>query len=284
MDHKTVTLDGVNLHYIQVGQGPVVLLLHGLGASLVTWSQNIQPLAESGFTVIAPDLPGHGDSDKPDTLSYDPLAGTELIGQFLDGLGVERASVVGNSAGGLVGALFALDHPEAVERLVLVASAGLGRRVSWLLRLISLPVLGEMIYGPWLNKRMGAARWIFHRPPPFLDELLTEMRRVRSFPGARQAALRSLRSSVNYRGLKEHLYILHRLHELMVPLLTVWGENDLIIPVSHARSVRHALPQSLVHTIPQCGHWPHMEKAEEFNSLLNQFLAGALDGQRWSRP
>ncbi len=278
MEHQTVNLDGVNVHYVQAGQGPVVLLLHGLGTSLATWRRNIQPLAEAGFTVLAPDLPGHGDSDKPETLSYDPTAGAALIDAFLTSLGVDRSTVVGNSAGGLVVALFALNHPQKIDRLVLVASGGLGRRVSWFLRVLSLPILGELLYQPWLHEMMGINKRIFYQTPPGLDEVLAEIHRVRSLPGSKRAVLRSIRSSINYWGLREQRYILAQLKQLPVPLLTVWGENDIIIPVSHAASVRKVLPHSLVHTIPQCGHWPHMEKAEEFNRLLTQFLEGALDG------
>ena len=278
MEHQTVTLDGVNVHYVQAGEGPVVLLLHGLATSLATWCRNIQPLADAGFTVLAPDLPGHGDSDKPETLNYDPTAGAALIDHFLTSLGVDRSTVVGNSAGGLVVALYALNHPQKVDRLVLVASGGLGRRVSWFLRVLSLPILGELLYQPWLHDMMGINKRIFYQAPPGLDEVLAELHRVRSLPGSRRAALRSIRSSINYWGLREQRYILDRLKQLPVPLLTVWGENDIIIPVSHADSVRRVLPNSLVHTIPQCGHWPHMEKAEEFNDLLTRFLEGALDG------
>lgn len=275
-EHKKVILGGLNVHYVQAGQGPVVLLLHGLGTSLVTWSRNIEPLAAAGFTVLALDLPGHGDSDKPPHLSYDPVDGARLIDRFVQSLGVARLSLVGNSAGGLVVGLFALSHPEKVERLVLVASGGLGRRVSWFLRVFSLPVLGELFYQPQLQN-VDISKRIFYQTPPFLDEVLAEMYRVRALPGARRAGLRAIRSSVNFLGLRQHRYILPRLKQLPVPLLTVWGREDSIIPVSHAKLVRQELPHTNVHIMPQCGHWPHMEKAEQFNDLLIRFLGGALD-------
>ncbi len=275
-EHKGVVLGGLNVHYVQAGQGPVVLLLHGLGTSLVTWSRNIEPLAAAGFTVLAPDLSGHGDSDKPAHLSYDPVDGARLIHQFLQSLGVARLSLVGNSAGGLVVGLFALSHPEKVERLVLVASGGLGRRVSWFLRFFSLPILGDLFYQPQLQNLTDFSKRIFYQAPPFLDEVLAEMYRVRALPGARRAGLRAIRSSINFRGLRQHRYILPRLKQLPVPLLTVWGREDNIIPVSHARLVRQELPHSVVRIMPQCGHWPHMEKAEQFNDLLIRFLRGAL--------
>ena len=91
---KYVNLDGVNVHYVEAGAGPTVLLLHGLGTSLITWRQNVGPLAAAGFHVLAPDLPGHGDSDKPRHLSYDPLSGAHLLHRFLQSQGVAHAHAV----------------------------------------------------------------------------------------------------------------------------------------------------------------------------------------------
>ena len=276
---KNLVLNGVNVRYVQAGQGPVVLMLHGLGASLVTWSQNIEPLAEAGFTVLALDLPGHGDSDKPEHLCYDPESGAQMLYDFARALGVERLSLVGSSAGGLMVGLFALDYPEIVDRLVLVGSGGLGKKVSWFLRFISVPVLGELFYQPWLHRQIGTTKKIFYQHPPFLDDVLTELHRVRSLPGSRRASLRAIRSSINYFGLRRHRYIVGRLKESPVPVMTVWGEQDIIIPISHADEIRQELPNSTVVTIPECGHWPHMEKSEEFNHLLTSFLRHAtVDG------
>jgi pimeloyl-ACP methyl ester carboxylesterase len=276
-DSRFVTLGGVQVHYLQAGEGPTVLLVHGLGASVATWRQNIDPLAAAGYRVLALDLPGHGDSDKPRDLSYDPVAGAELLLRFLRSQDVQQASVVGSSAGGLVVSLFALAYPELVEKVVLVASGGLGRRVSWLLRAMSVPGLGELMYHPKLRNFDDLSRYIFFQPPPFLEEVLREMIRLRNLPGSRRATLKGVRSSVNLFGLRQRCYILHRLKGLSKPMLTVWGEEDRILPVSHAATVRRELPQTIVRVIPRCGHWPHMERAEEFNELLLRFLRGSLD-------
>jgi pimeloyl-ACP methyl ester carboxylesterase len=272
-----INIGGVNVHFIDVGEGPAVLLLHGLGTSLITWDRNVEPLAEAGYRVLALDLPGHGDSDKPRTLSYDPISGANLLRQFLTLRGVEQASVVGSSAGGLVVGQFAIAYPEQVDRMVLVAAGGLGREVCWFLRVMSIPVLGELLYQPRLRNAIDLAKHIFYQEPPFLNEVLPEMRRVRNMPGTSYAALRAVRSSINLLGLRKQQYILHRLTDLSKPLMAVWGKEDSIIPAVHAEEVRRAIPNSCVRIIPQCGHWPHMEKAEEFNELLVQFFNGSLD-------
>lgn len=279
MEHKTIALNGVNIHYIEAGEGPVVLLLHGLGSSLDTWRQNIQPLASAGFTVLAPDLPGHGDSDKPESLDYDPLAAVDFTGRFLDTLEVRKASLVGSSAGGLVAAMFALEHPERTGKLALVAPGGLGRQVSWFLRLMSVPAIGEFLFRPWMYNLLGINKRVFYEPSSVPDGVLTEMARVHALPGSTRSTLRSLRSSINLRGLRPEWQVLHRLPQLAAPLMCLWGEQDNIIPVSHASLVKKAIPHSLVRTLPQCGHWPHMEKPDEFNALLTQFLEGGLDNQ-----
>ena len=271
-----MTQGGINVRYLEAGEGPAVLLVHGLSTSMVTWHCNIDALVSAGYRVLALDLPGHGDSDKPKDLDYAPAGAAELIRQFLAELQLDRISLVGNSAGGLVVSLFSLAYPQQVEKLVLVAPGGMGRHVTWLLRAMSIPVIGELFYQPRLQSSLAMARRLFFRPPPILAEILPEMQRVRNLPGARHAAIQSIRSSVCLLGQRRRSYILDRLRDLKRPLLTIWGEEDTILPVSQAAAVRRALPRSVTRVIPECGHWPHMEKAAQFNDLLVRFLDGSL--------
>jgi len=272
--YKTADVWGLNIRYLEAGDGPVVLMLHGQFDSLLSWFCNIDHLADAGFRVIAPDMPGSGESDKPGHLEYDPDSAAEFVYDFTQELGIDKLSLVGNSAGGLVAGLFSLEHSEMVEKMALVASGGFGRRVSWLLRIISVPILGEILYQPRLNSKMGLTRRLFYRPPDILEELLPEINRLKELPGARMAVLRSIRSSITLRGLRQREYIIQRLKDSKVPLMTVWGAEDRIIPVAHAEEVRRELPGSIVHVVPECGHWPQMEKPDLFNPMLTDFLKG----------
>ena len=270
---KDVTVDDVYVRYAVAGEGPVVLLVHGLASSMITWYCNMEALAQAGYTAIAVDLPGYGDSGMPNNMGFGPENAAHFLAKFTAELGYERFSVVGNSAGGLIAGVTALEYPERVDKVALVAAAGLSQKLSWPLRLISIPVLGELIYKPHLISKTAVVRRIFFRPPPILDDILPEMLRVRCLPHAPQVMLQSVRSGVNLLGLRRKHNLLHRLKDLRAPLLAVWGEDDLIIPPIKADEVRSVLPHSTVHVLTECGHWPHMEKPEEFNRILTSFLS-----------
>ena len=270
---ENLTVDGISVNYAVAGKGPAVLLVHGLASSLITWCCNIDALADAGFTAIAIDLPGYGDSGLPTHLDYTPDSGARFLGDFTGRLGLDRFSIVGSSAGGLIAGLTALKYPDRVEKVALVGSAGLGRQLSWPLRLISIPVVGELIYQPRMFGKAAVARRLFYRPPDVLDAIYPELLRVKCLPHAPYVMLRSVRSGVTLMGLRPDLNMLDRLRGLQAPLLTVWGEDDAIIPAAQAEDVRRALPGSAVHTLPQCGHWPHMEKPDQFNQILTAFLS-----------
>ena len=273
---EKVSVGGIDVRYAIAGEGPAVLLVHGLASSMITWYCNIEAVAEAGFTAIALDLPGYGDSGMADHLDYDPESGARFLADFTAELGIDRFSVVGNSAGGLIAGVTALKYPDRVDKVVLVAAAGLGRRLSWPLRIISVPVLGELIYKPHRFSKTAIVKRIFFRPPAILDDILPEMLRVRCLPHAPQVMLRSVRSGVNLLGLRREHNILHRLRDHPTPVLAVWGEDDLVIPPVKAEDVKRALPHATIHVLPECGHWPQMEKPEQFNRILTKFLSQPL--------
>src|SRR3972149_1693188 len=141
-DLRFQVVDGAKVRYAVAGQGPAVVLVHGLGACLACWWENIGPLHKHS-RLYALDMPAHGESEPLPGVDHDPVKSARFLTHFMDVVGIPSASLVGNSAGGLVAAMCAFNHPKRVERLVLVDSAGLGRQVSWFLPIASLPLVGR---------------------------------------------------------------------------------------------------------------------------------------------
>ena len=267
-----VTIEGMDVHYVVAGDGPPIVFLHGLGASSITWQDNIGPLAER-FTVYAPDIPGHGDSVKLG-VDYNTEAGIAFILGFLDAVGAPAAALAGSSMGGLIALLTALRHPERVSHLVLINTAGFGREIASYLRVMSLPLLGELLEGPTHRSAKAMMRLVFGPRKEYPEELFRELVRTRSLPGGRDAVLKSLRQGVDIFGMKRRYRLLHRLRELQMPLMIVWGALDPVFPPKHAHAAAEAAPGSRFLFFPDAGHWPHMEEAERFNAEVTAFLLG----------
>ena len=158
--HRYIDVDGVRTHYVVAGQGPPVVFIHGLGASMVAWRENIVPLSER-LSVYALDLAGHGDSEKPN-VEYSISFGVRYMLHFLDALDLQQVALVGNSMGGTLALATALEHAERVNRLVLVDTASLGREVAFYLRVASLPMVGELFNRPWFGINRKALRSVFN--------------------------------------------------------------------------------------------------------------------------
>ena len=254
--------------------GPVVLLVHGMAGSSVTWGAAMAQLGDR-MTVIAPDLLGHGESDKP---AHDYSLGAHATGlrDLLIALGVERATLVGHSFGGGVAMQFAYQFPERCERLVLVASGGLGPEVTWLLRLMALPYveyLMPVLFPPQVREFGNAVIRQLARlglRSPGLEE---QWRNYASLTegSSRQSFLRTLRSVVDVTGqtvsANDRLYL-----TTLVPTLIVWGRNDRFIPVGHALAAHQAVPGSRLELLEASGHFPHCEETQRFVEVLRDFL------------
>jgi pimeloyl-ACP methyl ester carboxylesterase len=284
-----MTLHGHSVAYRQAGSGPVVVLVHGITSSSATWERVIPDLARR-FTVIAPDLAGHGESDKPKG-DYSLGAHASTVRDLLLALGHERATFVGHSLGGGIVLQLSYQFPERCERLVLVDSGGLGREVSLLLRAATLP--GSELVLPFLaatrlldaGARVGdlLGRLGLHVPTD-----LEEMARGHSTLGdreARAAFVHTLRSVVEPGGQRvdasNRLYLAQH-----IPFLLIWGERDSIIPVSHGHAAHEQLPGSRLEVFERSGHFPQLDEPERFLEVLVDFIdsteAAALnaDGSR----
>lgn len=269
-EHRFVTVAGIRTHYVVAGSGPPVLLLHGLSANLMAWCRNIGPLAER-HTVYALDLPGRGDSDKPD-IDYSVPTGARFIREFMDTMGIRSGTLVGSSMGGILALRAAVDFPDRVDKLVLVAPAGLGRGMAWYVRALSLPLVGEVLEHPTTRGTLASLRSILFDDGLIQNGLVQAMHRTRQLPGAKQATLKMVRGGVGLRGLHGKWIMTAQLAKLDIPVLLVWGAQDRIIPVELARRAAQQSPEVSMRVFEQCGHWPHMEKADEFNQTVMEFL------------
>jgi pimeloyl-ACP methyl ester carboxylesterase len=270
-----IVLHGHRVFFRSAGSGPVVVLVHGITSTSATWANVLPALAER-FTVVAPDLLGHGESAKPRG-DYSLGAYASGIRDLLIALGHERATFVGHSLGGGIAKQLAYQIPEHCERLVLVSSGGLGRDITVLLRAASLPG-SELVLPLLVNEHIiGAGR--------ALGNLLGRVGlRVHTDAGevlrghasltdaeARAAFLHTLRTIVDPRGQRvdasDRLYLAQAL-----PFMLVWGERDPIIPVEHARTAHRLVPGSRLELFPDAGHFPHLDDPLRFVRVVIDFM------------
>jgi pimeloyl-ACP methyl ester carboxylesterase len=283
-------LHGHRVFYRSGGSGPVVVLVHGITSTSATWA-NVLPYLAERYTVIAPDLLGHGDSAKPRG-DYSLGAYASGIRDLLIALGHERATFVGHSLGGGVAMQLAYQFPEHCERLVLVSSGGLGRGITPLLRLASLPgselVLPFMVDGRILGMGRTMGRLLGRVGLRVHTDLGEVLRGHASLADSdtRAAFLHTLRTIVDPLGQRvdasDRLYLAQA-----IPFLLVWGERDSIIPVEHAHSAHQLVPGSRLEIFPNAGHFPHLDDPLRFVKVLIDFIdtsdPAQVDAERWGR-
>jgi len=286
---KTANVHGRSISYLEAGEGPVLLLVHGIAGNCENWREVIEPLSHR-HTVIAPDLPGHGASEAG--------AGDYSIGALASGLrdlllalGHERATVVGHSLGGGVAMQLAYQYPEMVERLVLVSSGGLGPEVSPVLRAAALPGAALFISvtagaGRRAGSVLGRGLSAFGlRPSADVAEVARGYASLED-PARRAAFLDTLRAVVGTRGQRvsagDRLYLAEA-----VPVLIVWGGRDTIIPVHHGEDAVRAIPGARLEVFEDVGHLPQLEAPGRFIAALERFLRetepAEFDREEWVR-
>jgi pimeloyl-ACP methyl ester carboxylesterase len=272
---ETVDLHGHEVSYRVAGEGPLVVLVHGIAGSSEQWDAVARLLAER-YTVLAPDLLGHGRSAKPRG-DYSLGAYAVSIRDLLIALGHRRGTVVGHSLGGGIAMQFAYQFPIFCERLVLVSSGGLGREVHPLLRAATLPG-SELVLPLIASGRIlaaGAAVGAFLerlglRAGPDLAEMARGYGSLAD-AGARQAFIHTLRAVIDPGGQRvsatDRLYLAEEM-----PSLVVWGRNDPLIPVEHAEIAHAAMPGSRLEVFDRAGHFPQLDDPIGFADLLREFM------------
>jgi pimeloyl-ACP methyl ester carboxylesterase len=280
LQDRTIEVEGHRTRYWEAGEvgsgASTVVLLHGIGCSVLEWQHNVQALAER-HRVLVPDLLGFGLTDKPAGAGYGLPRLTRFVLSFMSALGARRAHLAGNSLGGRLALQCAIDAPARVASLLLADPAGIDRAGTLLeFRLATVPGLGELLTRP---HRMGLRmlwRKAFADPDTFVTpELVDAKFTLASLPGAHAAFLQTLRDFVDLRGFRPGpvAALQAALPGVSAPTLVIWGQGDRFVPPRHAEPLRRLLPQVEVQLWERCGHAPQVEQAERFNRTALDFWA-----------
>jgi pimeloyl-ACP methyl ester carboxylesterase len=272
---RETLLHGHRVAYRCAGSGPVIVLVHGITSTSETWKRVMPYLAEH-YTVIAPDLLGHGESAKPRG-DYSLGAYASGVRDILVALGHDHATFVGHSLGGGIAMQLAYQFPERCDRLVLVASGGLGRELSVVLRAAALPG-SELVLPILANQRVNEVGRVVGRGLGRLGLKLgtdiEEMSRGHASLGdreARSAFLHTLRAMVDPGGqrvnARDRLYLAEH-----VPFLLIWGRRDSLIPVEHAYAAHDLVPSSRLEVFDDAGHFPQLDEPQRFIHVLRDFM------------
>jgi pimeloyl-ACP methyl ester carboxylesterase len=269
-----IELPGAEVNYAEIGEGEPILFVHGIAGCWRNWLENLPHFGRT-HRAIALDLPGFGASPMP-SWPIDMPAYGRLIHDFCEKLGIDRvAALVGNSMGGFAATEAVIDQPSRFEQLVLVSAAGIsfaeakGRETTAFIRSVEAAAGAILIGKPSVNfltrplsRRIGFSRLV-HYPTRLRGELLWEQ----IYPGLGAAGFGAAARAISGYDTR------HRLPEIEIPTLVVWGLRDQIVPVEAAIGYHRLIPESRLELFERTGHLPQMERPERFNRLLDDFLA-----------
>ncbi|HVB72548.1 MAG TPA: alpha/beta hydrolase [Ktedonobacteraceae bacterium] len=277
--HRDIIANGIRLHYVTQGEGPLVVLLHGFPEFWFSWRYQIPVLAEHGYMVVAPDMRGYNDSDKPRS-GYDVATLLRDVVGLIKGLGFEKAIIVGHDWGGVLAWDFAMRYPELTERLIVMNAPHPGAmmrafrtlkqlRKSWYVFAFQLPWLPEYAL---LRKHAGGIGRLIReaalQKEAFPDEVTAKYRQAMSKPGSMTAALNYYRQvfrrlPTSYTGGTYHV---------SVPTLLIWGEHDIALGIELTMGLEQWIDTLVIRRIPDSGHWVQQEQPEKVNQYMLAFL------------
>jgi pimeloyl-ACP methyl ester carboxylesterase len=272
-DDRYTKVGNVNTRYWSAGEmGPTVILLHGVGCHVEFWERNIAALARE-HRVFAVDIVGFGRTDKPEVVyTFELMA--DFVLDFMHAMGIDKASLVGNSMGGGISMTVAAQAPGRVEKMVLVAPAGLGRGLSPVLRLMSLPVLGEVLTKPGRKGVVRQMQLCLYDPSQAGDDFIDRATAIGTLPGNQRSFLSLIRETANILGVKKGLVadFSARLKTIETPILMIWGRQDRILPAADGEAAVERMADVRLHIMDRAGHLPQIDKPEEFNATVLDFL------------
>ena len=263
---RTLEIEGVLIHWVSEGKGPLVLFVHGSQAWSYTWRYQINAFATAGYEAVAVDLPGNGYSAAPAHYDYSVSGNSRLIGAVMDAIDAPKAFLVASSAGGLPVLDFTIRNPEQVNGLILSSTCGVPHRLPFLWNLILYPMVGELAQ-LFMNEGMVRQnlREAFADPQKVTNDVVTAYTEPLLRPGNWGANLRTERST-------DPKFVEQKLNEIHCPVLIVWGQQDAWHPVVMVNAFHQQLPQAELEILANCGHLPHEEQPECFNQRALEFI------------
>ena len=266
-----IKLDGHITHYIEKGKGEPVILIHGFFYDSYMWNKNIDALAEK-FKIYALDLWGCGYSTRKPMDYGHPLYADQLL-KFMDALNIQKASLVGQSMGGGTCILFALQHRDRVNKMILVDSTGMPNPLPLMGKIANLPKVGEFLMGFKNNfyRNMALDMNFIYDTGFITDSYFENVTRFHKIKGTTEVLLKILRKQFFGKLLDE----IHRLGETDVPILIVWGRHDKSIPLERGQEMHRILMGSRLEILERAAHCPHDEQSQRFNQLAVDFLSSS---------
>ncbi len=265
-DATYLTVEGTRVRYVDVGEGPPVVLLHGFASSIENWV-TVMPRLVKDHRVIAIDLRGFGWTDRP-VADYSPEGQAKLLRAVLDERKVEKASIVAHSWGSSVALAYALAYPDQVDRLVLYDAWVYESQLPSMFHMARAKGFGEMLYALFYTERYDERLALgFYNPEIITEQLVEDVERAFERPGTRFAALETVRG-MTFDSMES------KYRTITAPTLLMWGREDLVSPVSIGERLLRQLPNSKLNVYPRCGHFPMLEAVGDSNRDLVRFLGG----------
>jgi pimeloyl-ACP methyl ester carboxylesterase len=277
--HQYIAINGIRLHYVTQGRGPLIVLMHGFPEFWYSWRYQIPFLAEHGYTVVAPDLRGYNETDKP-RKGYDIPTLLHDIEELVKGLGHQKATIVGHDWGGVLAWVFAMNYPAMTESLIVMNAphpAAMMRemrtlkqlRKSWYIFVFQIPWLPEYMLGHNNANEIGRMlRGVALQKSAFPYEVTAKYQEAMSKPGAINAALSY------YRQLFWRLPLSFKSYkaQIAVPTLLIWGEQDIALGIELTTGLEQWVNDIQIKRIPDSGHWVQQEQPEKVNQYMLDFL------------
>lgn len=272
-EDRYVKVGNVNTRYWSAGEaGSVVILLHGVGCHVEFWESNIAALSRE-HRVFAVDIVGFGRTDKP-AVDYTFQFMADFVLDFMKTIGIDKASLVGNSMGGGISMTVAAQAPERVEKIVLVDPVGLGRGVSPIMRSFTIPLLGSILSAPGRKGVVRQMQACLYDPSQASDDFIERATQISVLPGNQRSFLSLLRGTSNLAGVKKRTVAEFSacIERIKSPILVIWGRQDIILPLADGEAAVQKMVNGRLHVIDQAGHCPQIDKPEEFNATVLSFL------------